>query len=185
MMRSFEKTTKALALVAFAALAATTGCVAQADDAVADDEAFATPENAGEAIAAWTEGADQDCGCFYGGEIPPQQGVAPLPPMQQPPLQQAPLQQPPMQQPIVQQPPAQQPTVPGVPGIGVPGIGTAGCAPIGGGVPIGGCAAPCAGPCWGPIPGGFHTIVWPITGQFIGVPGLRNCWLGALAGGGC
>lgn len=169
-MRSFEKTTKALALVAFAALAATPGCVAEAadDDATAQATSF---EDVGETAEAWAEEPTPPP-TQLPPEIPP---PVQQPPFATPPVQQPPLQQPPVQQPPVQQAPVQQPPIFATPGIGAPGL------------PVGGCAGGCAAPCgWAAgfhsFPGGFHTVVWPITGQFIAIPGLRNCW---LAGCGC
>ncbi|MFT3774730.1 MAG: hypothetical protein QM820_55985 [Minicystis sp.] len=233
-MRSFDNTTKALALVALAALTAGTGCTTLADDVDADETTAQAPQAVGDAIgAAWgTEGQGQGqaeqppfegaqlppeeqppqaqvqppfappigqqvgsqeapvgeeavpgqeiippgtapgCTCNCGCAQPQQPPIAPLPP-QAPPFMQAP----PFQQPItapVQAPPQQQPII--APSQGCAG-GVPGCAPIGcaGCAPTIGCASAPTG-CFAGlgIPGGFHTILWPITGQFFSFPALRN-----------
>jgi hypothetical protein len=172
MMRSLDRTTKALALVASTALAVASGCVAE-------------PEGALEESAAQLVGDDQGPAdtnpCCCTGDVtdlsqaapltPPQatppQAInppAPLPPcgqlvqqqpiMQQPiaqqPCQQQPCQQQPCQQPVQQEPvqqPIQQPV----------GCAPIGCAPIG-------CAS---GGCFGARRGFFDDGFASLQGGFI------------------
>lgn len=154
-MRSFDNTTKALAVVTFAVLLpASTGCLAQAEDA--------GPEAVGDALAAWI----QEPG-FGPGQAPPQQQQAQPPPQQQapqaPPQQEQP--QPPPQQEEPQPPPQQEQPPVGLPDGCAPAVG---CAPVVGSAPVCGASGFCG------FPGGFNTVVWPITGQFVAFPGLRN-----------
>lgn len=150
-MRSFDNTTKALAVVTFAVLLpASTGCLAPAEDP--------GPEAVGDALAAWI----QDPGFGPGMAQPPSQQQAQPPPQQeapQPPPQQEEPQPPPQQD----EPPQQQP--PGLPEGCAPAVG---CAPAIGSAPVCGASGFCG------FPGGFNTVVWPITGQFVAFPGLRN-----------
>lgn len=190
-MRSFETTSSALALAV--ALSALCGCVAAGPEVADDGE----DEIAAVTVEALNEGASSDCcncNCNCGGQAQPPPAVPPpaVPPMPLPP-EPAP-QQPPVGVPVGTPigtpvgPPIGGPSVPiaapipiagpvaaPIP-IAAPAIPVAGCAPVAGCV-----ATPtCASACFNSLPGGFHTIVWPVTGQFLAIPGLRNCF-----GGGC
>jgi len=198
-MRSLDRTTKALVLVASAALAVASGCVAAPDGALEDDaDQLAGGDAVGEARAALDQGMGQSPLPAELPAPPPATTAPPVPPpppygqpiMQQPIMQQpagcAPVpQQPAGCAPVPQQPIAQQPVgcapVPQQP----VGCAPVGCAPVG--VPIG-----CAGiGCWGgrrayyddgfgSLPGGFLYGGNPLFGPLEAFPAFAAGFFGPL-----
>jgi hypothetical protein len=202
MMRSLDRTTKALALVASLALAVASGCVAEPEGTLEESAAAVTGDPTTDMTAGQGTVAGQGTIAAPGADQGFPQMPAPqaaVPPMQAPPLQapvqqpiqqpmQQPVQQPVQQQPVQQQPVQQQPVQGGVLPVGAP----VGAVPFGIGGPIGvGCAGGIG--CFGAqrafvddnfwnLPGGFLYGLNPLTGPLVAYPAWEADFFGPFNG---